>query len=121
MKTSVYHLMPQRKKDKFKTSGVKADVPRMIMVHHQDVSMEMSICLQVAQQEIESLCDQLRDSDKTISGYQRMVPSEASDLYESDTYTYSATSSAPGANEEPTVNNYSPSSSIHVRSFTLSL
>jgi hypothetical protein len=49
MKNFVYHLLPQRKKDKFKTSGVKADVPRMLMVHHQDVSVEMSIHLQAAQ------------------------------------------------------------------------
>jgi hypothetical protein len=31
---SIYHLLPHRKKDKFKTSGVKADVPRIDMVHH---------------------------------------------------------------------------------------
>jgi hypothetical protein len=114
MKNFVYHLLPQRKKDKFKTSGVKADVPRMLMVHHQDVSVEMSIHLQAAQQEIQSLCNQLRDSDATMRGYQRMVAGEASDVYTSDTYTWSATSSAPGPNDEPTVNNHSPSSShIH--------
>jgi hypothetical protein len=87
VKNTVYHLLPQRKKNKFKTSGVKADVPSMLMVHHQDVSVEMSIHLQVAQQEIQSLRDQLRDSDVTIRGYQRMVAGEASDLYASDTYT----------------------------------
>jgi hypothetical protein len=31
---SVHHHLPQRKKDKFKTSGVTKDVPRMDMVHH---------------------------------------------------------------------------------------
>jgi hypothetical protein len=112
VKNTVYHLLPQRKKNKFKTSGVKADVPSMLMVHHQDVSVEMSIHLQVAQQEIQSLRDQLRDSDVTIRGYQRMVASEASDLYASDTYTWSATSSAPG--EEPAVNNHSNTGS-HTR------
>jgi hypothetical protein len=45
IKNSLYHLLPQRKKDKFKTSGVKADVPKMLMVHHQDVFVEMSIHL----------------------------------------------------------------------------
>jgi hypothetical protein len=34
LKNIVYHLLPQRKKNEFKTSGVKADVPRMLMVHH---------------------------------------------------------------------------------------
>jgi hypothetical protein len=29
---TVYHLLPQRKKNVFKVSGVKADVPRMLMV-----------------------------------------------------------------------------------------
>jgi hypothetical protein len=33
LKNSIYHLLPQRN-DKFKTSGVNADVPRMLMVHH---------------------------------------------------------------------------------------
>jgi hypothetical protein len=34
LKNTVYHLLPQRKTNKFKTFGVKADVPRMLMVHH---------------------------------------------------------------------------------------
>jgi hypothetical protein len=49
LKNTVYHLLSQRKKNKFKTSGVKADIPRMLMVHHQDVAVEMSTHLQVAQ------------------------------------------------------------------------
>jgi hypothetical protein len=44
-KNSINHHLPQRKKDKFKTSRVRADVPRMVMIHHQDVSMEMNIHL----------------------------------------------------------------------------
>jgi hypothetical protein len=48
LKNTIYHLLPQRKKNKFKTSGVKADVPRMLMVHHQDVTVEMSTRLQAA-------------------------------------------------------------------------
>jgi hypothetical protein len=52
LKNIIYHLLPQRKKNKFKTSGVKEDVSRMLMVHHQDLTMEMSTHLQVAQQEI---------------------------------------------------------------------
>jgi hypothetical protein len=110
----VYHLVPQRKKSKFKTSGVKVDVPRMLMVHHQYVFVEMSTRLQTAQQEIQKLRDQLRDSDATIRAYQRMVAREASDLYASDTYTWLATSLGPGAKDEPTVNNHSPSGS-HTR------
>jgi hypothetical protein len=42
LRNNVYHLLPQRKKNKFRTSGVKANVPGMLMVHHQDVSVEMS-------------------------------------------------------------------------------
>jgi hypothetical protein len=79
------------------------------MVHHQDVSVDMSTRLQAAQQEIQSPCDQLRDSDATIRGYQMMVAGEASDLYASDTYTWSTTYSGPGAKDETTVNNHSPS------------
>jgi uncharacterized protein YukE len=86
----------------------------MLMVHHQDMAVEMSTRLQVAQQEIQKLHDQLRDFDATIRGYQRMVAGEASDLYTSDTYTWSSTSSGPGAKDESVVNNHSPSGS-HTR------
>jgi hypothetical protein len=37
LRNTIYHLLPQRKKNKFKVSGVKVDIPRMLMVHHQDV------------------------------------------------------------------------------------
>jgi hypothetical protein len=48
LRNTVYHLLPQRKRNQFKVSGVKADVPRMLMVHHQDVFVEMSTRLQTA-------------------------------------------------------------------------
>jgi hypothetical protein len=107
-------LLPQRKKNKFKVSRVGTNVPRMLMVHHQDVFVEMSTHLQTAQQEIQKLCYQLRDSDVTVRAYQRMVADEASDLYASDTCTWSATSSGPGAKDELAVNNHSTSGS-HTR------
>jgi hypothetical protein len=74
----------------------------------------MSTRLQTAQQEIQKLYDQLRDSDAIARAYQKMVPGEASDLYASDTCTWSATSLGPGAKDEPAVDNHSPSSS-HTR------
>jgi hypothetical protein len=40
--------MPQRNKDQFKVTGVKKDVPKMEMVHHQDVMVELSTRLLVA-------------------------------------------------------------------------
>jgi hypothetical protein len=49
LQNSIHHLLPQRKKDKFKASGVKKDVHRMEMVHHQDVMVELSIRLLAAQ------------------------------------------------------------------------
>jgi hypothetical protein len=45
LKNSIYHLLLQWKKDKFKASGVRTDIPRMKMIQHQDVSVEMSIWL----------------------------------------------------------------------------
>jgi hypothetical protein len=48
-RNTVYHLLPQRKKNKFKVSGVRTDVPRMLMVHHQDVFVEMSTRLWTTQ------------------------------------------------------------------------
>jgi hypothetical protein len=47
--TTVYHLLPQRKKNKFKVSGVRTHVPKKLMVHHQDVIVEMSTRLQTTQ------------------------------------------------------------------------
>jgi hypothetical protein len=37
VRNTVYHLLPQRKKNKFKVFGVRTDVPTMLMVHNQDV------------------------------------------------------------------------------------
>jgi hypothetical protein len=111
LRNTIYYLLPQRKKNKFKSSGVKTDVLRMLMVHHQDAFVEMSTRLQTAQQEIQKLRDLLRDSNATIRAYQRMVAGEASDLYASDTCTWSATSSRPGAKDELAINIHSPSDS----------
>jgi hypothetical protein len=72
---------------------VKREIPRMEMVHHQDVTVELSTRLLTAQHEIETLPIQLRNADATIRGYMRMVQGQASDLYASDTDTWTATSS----------------------------
>jgi hypothetical protein len=55
----VHYLLPYRKKDQFKAYGVKKDIPRMEMVHHQDVAVELSTHLLTAQHEIETLRAQL--------------------------------------------------------------
>jgi hypothetical protein len=59
LQNSVHYLLPYRKKDQFKAYGVKSDIPRMVMVHHQDVTVELSTCLLTAQHEIETLRTQL--------------------------------------------------------------
>jgi hypothetical protein len=51
----VHYLLPYRKKDQFKAYGVKRDIPRMEMVHHQDVTVELSTHLLTAHHEIETL------------------------------------------------------------------
>jgi hypothetical protein len=53
-------------KDQFKAYGVRKDIPRMEMVHHQEVTMELSTCLLAAQCEIDTLCIQLQNADATI-------------------------------------------------------
>jgi hypothetical protein len=111
LQNSVHYLLPYRKKDQFKAYGVKRDIPRMEMVHHQDVTMELSTRLLTAQHEIETLRIQLRNADATIRGYMRMVEGQASDLYASDTDTWSATSSVQGLGKEPAESNHSPSGS----------
>jgi hypothetical protein len=90
---SVHYLLPYRKQDQFKAYGLKRDIPKMEIVHHQDVAVELSTCLLTAQHEIETLRTQLRKVDATIRGYMRMVEGQASDLYTSDTDTWIATSS----------------------------
>jgi hypothetical protein len=91
--------------------GVKMDIPRMEMVHHQDVAVELSTRLLTDQHEIETLCAQLRNADATIRGNMRMVDGQASDLYASDTDTWTATSSIQILSKEPAVSSHSPSGS----------
>jgi hypothetical protein len=55
LQNSVHYLLPYRKKDQFKDYMVKKDIPRIEMVHHQDVTMELSTHLLDAQREIEIL------------------------------------------------------------------
>jgi hypothetical protein len=66
LQNSVHYLLPYRKKGQFKAYGVKKDIPRMEMVHHQDVTVELSTHLLVTQREIETLRIQLRNADATI-------------------------------------------------------
>jgi hypothetical protein len=66
LQNSVHYLLPYRKKDQFKAYGVKWDIPRMEMVHHQDVAVELSTRLLTAQHKIENLHAQLRNADATI-------------------------------------------------------
>jgi hypothetical protein len=111
MQNSVHYLLPYRKKDQFKAHGVKKNIPRMEMVHHQDVAVELSTRQLTAQHEIETLRAQLRNTDATIRGYRRMVDGQASDLYTSDTDTWTATSSVQSTSKEPAVSSHSPSGS----------
>jgi hypothetical protein len=87
LQNSVHYFLPYRKKDQFKAYGVKRDILRMEMVHHQDVTMELSTRLLAAQREIETLRIRLWNVNATIQGYMRMVEGQASDLYASNTDT----------------------------------
>jgi hypothetical protein len=81
LQNSVHYQEPYMKKDQFKAYGVKKDIPRMEMVHHQDVTVELSTRLLATPHEIETLRIQLRNAYATIRGYMRMVEGQASDLY----------------------------------------
>jgi hypothetical protein len=111
LQNSVHYLLTYRKKDQFKAYGMKRDIPKMDMVHHQDVTVELSTRLLATQREIETLRIQLRNADATIRGYMNMVEGQASDLYTSDTDTWIATSSVQSSGKEPTVSSHSPSGS----------
>jgi hypothetical protein len=111
LQNSVHYLLPYRKKDQFKADGVKKDIPRMEMVHHQDVVVELSTRLLTAQHEIETLHAQLQNADATIWSYRRMVDGQASDLYASDTDTWTTTSSVQSSGKEPVVSSNSTSGS----------
>jgi hypothetical protein len=111
LQKSVHYLLPYRKKDQFKAYGVKRDIPQMEMVHHQDVAVELSTRLLTAQHEIETLHAQVQNTDATIRGYRRMVEGQASDLYASDTDTWTATSSVQSSGKELAVSSHSLSGS----------
>jgi hypothetical protein len=111
LQNSVHYLLPYRKKDQFRAWGVKRDIPRMEMVHHQDVAVELSTRLLTTQHEIEPLHTQLRNADATIQGYRRMVEGQARDLYAFDTDTWTATSSVQSSSKELAVSSHSPSGS----------
>jgi hypothetical protein len=111
LQNSVHYLLPYKKKDQFKAYKMKKDIPRTEMVHHQDVTMELSTRLLAAQREIETLGIQPWNTDATIRGYMRMVEGQASDLYALDTDTWTATSSVQSSGKEPTVSSHSPSRS----------
>jgi hypothetical protein len=66
LQNSIHHLLPYRKKDQLKAYGVKKDIPRMVMVHHQDMTVELSTRLLATQREIKTLRIQLRNADATI-------------------------------------------------------
>jgi hypothetical protein len=66
LQNSVHYLLPYRKRDQFKAYVVKRDIPKMEMVHHHDVIVELSTHLMAAQCEIETLRIQLRNADATI-------------------------------------------------------
>jgi hypothetical protein len=111
LQNSVHYLLPYRKKDQFKAYGVKSDIRRMEMVHHQDVTVELSTYLLTTQHEIKTLRIQLRNAYATIRGYMRMVEGQASHLYTSVTNTWTATSSVQSLSKEPAVSSHSPSGS----------
>jgi hypothetical protein len=48
VQNSVHYLLPYRKRDQFKAYGVRKDIPSMEMVHHQDVTVELSTHLLAA-------------------------------------------------------------------------
>jgi hypothetical protein len=95
---------------------VKKNIPRMEMVHHQDVTVELSTHLLAARRVIETLRIQLRNADATIRGYMRMVEGQANDLYASDTDTWTTTSSVQSSGKEPAVSSHFPSDPIVIRS-----
>jgi hypothetical protein len=113
LQNSVHYILPYRQKDQFKAYGVKKDIPRMEMVHHRDVAVELSTRLLTAQHEIETLRALLRNADATIRGYRRMVDGQASDLYGSDTNTWTSISSVQSSGKELAVSSHSPSGSHH--------
>jgi hypothetical protein len=87
----------------------------MEMVHHQDVTVELSTHQLAAQREIETLRIQLQNADATIQGYMRMAKGHASDLYASDTDTWTTTSSVQSSGKEPAVSSHSPLDPVVIR------
>jgi UDP-N-acetylenolpyruvoylglucosamine reductase len=81
------------------------------MVHYQDVAVELITRMLTAPHKIETLRAQWQNADTTIRGYRRMVDGQGSNLYASDTDTWTATSSVQSSGKEPAVSSHSPSES----------
>jgi hypothetical protein len=73
LKDSVYSLFPRRKKNIFKVSGVKIDVPKTMTIHSQNLNIQLSSRLNTAQKEIHFLHTQLSDIEKTMRSYERII------------------------------------------------
>jgi hypothetical protein len=56
LQNSVHYTCPTGRGINSRPMGVKKDIPRMEMVHHQDVMVELSTHLLAAQRVIETLC-----------------------------------------------------------------
>jgi hypothetical protein len=110
LKGSVYSLFPQRK-NTFKVSRVKNNVPKTMMIHSQNLNVQLSSRLHTAQKEIHFLPTQLRDFEKTMHSYERIIGGQYSDLFSSDTETWTATSPDKDFDEEPPVSSHPPSGS----------
>jgi hypothetical protein len=55
VQNSVHYLLPYSYKDQFKAYGVRKDIPRMEMVQHQDMTVQLSTHLLAALREIKTL------------------------------------------------------------------
>jgi hypothetical protein len=111
LKGSIYSLFPQRKKNTFKVSGVKNDVPKTMTIHSQNLNVQLSSRFHTAQKEIHFLRNQLRDFEKTMRNYERIIDGKYSDIFFSDAETWTATSPNKDFDDEPPVNSHPPSGS----------
>jgi hypothetical protein len=107
LKDSVYSLFPRRK-NTFKFSRVKIDVPKTMIIHSQNLNIQLSSRLNIALNEIHFLRTQLRDSEKTMSSYERIIHDQYSDLFSSDIETWTTTSPDKDFDEEPPENSHPP-------------
>ena len=90
----------------YTAAAVVSDVPRVAVVHSQDIVVDQSDRITELQGEIRTLRNRLADTEASYRARLRVQDGEASDLHTSDRETWTATSPDRAPEEHPPVESH---------------